>query len=112
MYFFKQHDWNFKMSRPFRSKVSVFVRQLGLVHFAVWVDQVVFYFALPKFIALVDRDSLQRSAYVGHDEFHRMNLQHIRRSAAVRYLLRDASTCSSSVQMNSRGIVLTIRSLI
>ena len=45
------------MSWPFRSKISIFVRQLGPIYFAVWAEQVALYLALPKFIALVDRNS-------------------------------------------------------
>jgi hypothetical protein len=78
VYFFKEHDWNFNIPRPFRSEISIFLRKRGQIYILVWAEQVAFYLALSKFIALVDRNSLQGSAYVGHDEFHGMNLQHIR----------------------------------
>ena len=44
----------------------------------MWAEQMALYLGLPKFIALVDRNSLQRSTHISHDEFQRMNLQHFR----------------------------------
>src|SRR5262249_12915463 len=76
--FFKQHDWNVNMPRPLRRNISIFVRHIGPIYFAVWAEQMALYLVFPKFIALVDSNSLQWSARLGHDEFHRMNLQHFR----------------------------------
>jgi hypothetical protein len=47
------------MPQPFRSQISIVVRQLGPIYFPVWTEQVALYLALPKFMALVDRNSLQ-----------------------------------------------------